>query len=144
MEEDTVVTEVLEMQQVHGNAMEPGTWVEATYGDTPPRVVYMCDCGKVNAIDGGRVNPDRVVVDAAGLSDEVACEGKACAHKHTLRFLESTAEEMDAHREAKLLREASELALQRGVTAESLVAASDRIAAATAYPSDEAAAPPTP
>lgn len=121
------------MQQVHGNAMEPGTWVLATYEDTAPRVVYMCACGKVNAIDRGRLDLDGIVQNAEGDPEIVACEGKACAHEHLLKFVDATEEAMDAHREAKLLREASELALVRGVTAESLAAVqAARTAAAAA------------
>lgn len=113
----------MEMQQVHGNAMEPGTWVLAKYEDTPDRVVYMCECGKVNAIDKGRLDESGQVVDAEGNVETVACEKKGCTHSHELRFLLNTPEGMDAHRTAKNLRHASEHALAAGVTAESLAAA---------------------
>ena len=118
MSEDTVV-----MQQVRGNAMEPGTWVEAVYEDTAPRVVYMCKCGKVNAIAAERLDDDRVVIDADGNPEDVSCERKSCAEVHVLQFKTATAAEQDAHREAKLLREAAQRALDAGVTAEALTAA---------------------
>ena len=113
----------MELQQVHGNAMEVGTWVLATYEDTPPRVVYMCNCGKVNAIDRGRLDPDGVVIDAAGLPESVVCERKGCAEEHSLKFVDGTAESMNEHRDALDLRRASAAALATGVTAESLAAA---------------------
>jgi len=113
---------MIEMQQVHGNAMEPGTWVLAKYEDTPDRVVYMCSCGKVNAIDKRRLDSTGQVLDAEGNPETVACEKKGCDHRHELRFLEQTEDAMNAHRTAKLLREASELAIARGVTAESIAA----------------------
>ena len=123
METEVTETEVLEMHQVHGDAMEPGTWVLATYEDTQPRFVYMCGCGKVNAIDSGRVNESGQVVDAEGNVETVACESKVCSHAHELQFLERTLETMDAHRAAKQLRHATEHAIASGVTAESIAAA---------------------
>ena len=114
----------MELQQVHGNAMEPGTWVEAIYEDTEPRVVYMCKCGKVNAIDRGRLDDEGVVIDADGDPEDVSCERKSCAEVHVLQFATATAVEMDAHREAKLLREAAQRALDAGVTPEALATAS--------------------
>ncbi len=125
-------TELLEMLQVHGNAMEPGTWVLAKYEDTEERVVYMCACGKVNAIDKSRLDESGQVVDAEGNPETVACENKFCGHTHELRFLEGTLEAMDAHRAAKLLREAAEHALAAGVTSDELGRAEVRRAEAAA------------
>lgn len=122
----------MDFQQVHGNAMEPGTWVLATYEDTAPRVVYMCACGKVNAIDRGRLDEDGNVVDAAGLPDEIACEKKGCDHKHALKFLEGTPEEMNDHRDQLQLRHASHAALVLGVTSDSLASAETAKAEAAA------------
>lgn len=124
---------MIEMQQVHGHALEPGTWVKATYEDTEKRIVYMCGCGKVNALPLEARDPELgTMIDEDGELAKIACERKTCDSNDERTFVASTADEMDAHAADKAHREAAERALDAGVTSDDLGRAEVRRAEAAA------------
>lgn len=87
---------MIEMQQVRSDRLRPGTWVEATYEDSAPRIVYQCGCGKVNALVLGSRDPETgVMLDEDGEPAKIACERKTCDSNDTRTFVSHTTAELE-------------------------------------------------
>ena len=76
------------MQKVEPDKLEPGTWTVAVYEDTEARIVYQCDCGKVNALPLDRRHSETgIMLDATGTPEAITCERKTCDVNEQLKLL---------------------------------------------------------
>ena len=85
------------MDQVQPKDFGLGKWTIAHYQDAPPRIVYQCACGKVNALPiEQRSGETGVMLDDKGEPKTIECERKTCEVKDQLTLVAHTDAEMEA------------------------------------------------